>query len=235
MNILREYRRIKKKSLATRISLIFTFSVILIVSTYAWFAEIQPVNLGGIEVKVDTWYVAYYIDEEIFDETATIVIDEIYPGMTEQTEIIDIYNLGNLSTKIDFELVSVKIFGNEVLDEIKENNEILREDNTTDIFSTNKNYPFDISYTYDKEYLNETYIDDISTPNGKATFKMCVNWPYREGDTEKEMIDKDLLDTKFGKDAFSYYLSGNTSESAVEIKIKITSNRIEERVKNDES
>lgn len=37
MNILREFRRVKKKSMATRIKLLLIFSVILIINTYAWF------------------------------------------------------------------------------------------------------------------------------------------------------------------------------------------------------
>lgn len=236
MNILREYRRIKKKSLATRISLIFTFSVILIVSTYAWFGINQPVQIGGLEGKVTSWDVSYFVeDKEVLDEIATITIDELYPGMPEREDVVNIYNRGEASTKIYYELISVKVFGVEVLDMLKEDSEISTNGNTTNIFSTNQNFPFNISYTYDKDYLNEIYEDDENTPNGKATFKYNVNWPYREGETQEEIEAKDFLDTKFGKDAYTYYEAGNSSSSAVVIKVRITSNMIHPSLENGES
>lgn len=233
MNILREYRRIKKKSLATRISLIFTFSVILIVSTYAWFGINQPVEIGGLEANVTSWDVSYFLnDKAALNEIATVTIDELYPGMPERTDVVNIYNLGEASTKIYYELISVKVFGVEVLDNLKNDNEIVTNGNTTDIFSTNNNYPFDISYTYDKDYLKNAYVDDLSTPESKATFNFFVSWPYREGETQEEIKAKDFLDTKFGKDAHAYYEAGNPSSSAVEIKVRISSNMIHPSLEN---
>lgn len=41
MNILREFRRVKKKSMATRVRLLLVFSVILIINTYAWLRNRQ--------------------------------------------------------------------------------------------------------------------------------------------------------------------------------------------------
>ena len=38
MNILREFRRVKKRSMSSRIRLVLIFAVILIVNTYAWFS-----------------------------------------------------------------------------------------------------------------------------------------------------------------------------------------------------
>ncbi len=47
MNILREFRRSTKRSIATRIRLILLFSVILIVNTYAWFSSQKNITIGG--------------------------------------------------------------------------------------------------------------------------------------------------------------------------------------------
>ena len=238
MNILREYRRVKKKSMAARISLIFTFSVILIINTYAWFGINQPGTIKGLRGETTAWDVAYYINEDeklYLDEVATFTIDELYPGMPLREDIVNIYNLGTASTNIEYELISVKVFGQEVLGQLRADNKLITSGNTTTIFSGDREisediqqYPFKISYTYDKDYLKGQYVDDETTPNAHATFKFNVNWTYDipEG-TEDENIAKDALDTQFGKDAYAYYQDeANDPTKAIEIKVKITSSMI---------
>ena len=233
MNILREFRRVKTKSMAVRISLLLIFSVILIVNTYAWFSIQKDVDLGGLEGYVTSWDVSYFVNEdtnEILDQTAVFTIDELYPGMPVREDIVHIYNRGTTGTTIKYELLSVKVFGQEVLDKLKEDpNGIKTEGNTTNIFANKEEYPFNISYTYDKNTLVGQYVDDITTPNAAATFKFNVNWEYEEGDTEEEIKARDLLDTKFGKDAYSYYQNEeNNPTKAVEIYVKITSSMAKE-------
>lgn len=233
MNILREFRRVKTKSMAVRISLLLIFSVILIVNTYAWFSIQKDVDLGGLEGYVTSWDVSYFVNEdtnEILDQTAVFTIDELYPGMPVREDIVHIYNRGTTGTTIKYELLSVKVFGQEVLDKLKEDpNGIKTEGNTTNIFANKEEYPFNISYTYDKNTLVGQYVDDITTPNAAATFKFNVNWEYEEGNTEEEIKTRDLLDTKFGKDAYSYYQNEeNNPTKAVEIYVKITSSMAKE-------
>ena len=64
MNILREFRRVKKRSVQARILLISIFSVILIINTYAWFSANEPVNMNGLEADVTPWDVRYYVDDK---------------------------------------------------------------------------------------------------------------------------------------------------------------------------
>lgn len=233
MNILREFRRVKTKSMAVRISLLLIFSVILIVNTYAWFSIQKDVNLGGLEGNVTSWDVSYFVNEdtnEILDQTAVFTIDELYPGMPVREDVVHIYNRGTTGTTIKYELLSVKVFGQEILEELKNDpNGIITEGNTTNIFANKEEYPFNISYTYDRATLIGEYIDDETTPNAAATFKFNVNWAYEEGNTEEEIIARDLLDTKFGKDAYSYYQNEeNDPTKAVEIYVKITSSMAKE-------
>lgn len=224
MNILREIRRASKKSMTTKIILALMFCTIFIVNTYAWFSINKEVNLSGISGDVTSWDVAYYIEEEeILDQTATFVIDEVYPGMPEKEDVVHIYNMGEASTTIYYELLSVKVFGIEVLDELNANQEIKTNGNTTNIFSTDADFPFDISYTYGSDYLEGQYVDEITTPSAATTFKLNVSWPYKEGTTNEEITTKDILDTKFGKEAYEYYEAGNDKNSAVEVKVRITS------------
>jgi len=244
MNLLREVRRVNKRSLPVRITLLLTFCVIFIVTTYAWFSTQRNVTLGGLEGETTPWDVSYYLEDDwILDETVTFTVDEFYPGMPVRLDNVYIYNLGSTSTQINYELISVKVFGVEILNELKTKNEITTETTTdpdtertltkTNIFSTNTDYPFNVSYTYDRDYLIRAYIDNETTPASYATFNFNVDWPYQEGTTAEEIVTKDMLDTKFGKDAYTYYQNeANDTSKALEIKVKITSKMIHPDIEN---
>jgi len=204
MNILREVRRVKQKSMPVRIILLLTFCVIFIVTTYAWFSSQKDVSVG-LEGDVTPWDVAYYIkadeDDEtfVFDETVTFTVDEFYPGMPNRVDTVNIYNLGSTSTAINYELVSVKLFGEEILTrdaqgkqhlnvyKKNENGEnvvdrtvaVTTVGNTTTIFSGDTAYPFEISYTYDKRKLTGEYVEGAeNSENAHATFQYNMNWDY---------------------------------------------------------
>ena len=228
MNILREVRRVNKRSMPVRIIFLLTFCVIFVVTTYAWFSTQKDVTLGGLDADVTSWDVSYYVNQEeniFLDKTATFTIEQLYPGMPNREDVVYIHNIGTSSTKIRYELVSVKVFGQEVLNQL----DIGVVGNTTTIFSadTESGYPFKISYTYDKDYLKDAYVDDVATPNSKATFRFNVSWAYEGTGTESENLAKDVLDTKFGKDAYAYYQdAANDPSKAIEIQVRITSSMI---------
>lgn len=235
MNILREIRRINKRSMPARISLILLFSVILIMSTFAWFSAQKDVNIKGLEGAVTSWDVAYFVnndENQILDETATFTIDELYPGMPDREDVVHIYNIGQASTDITYELVSVKVFGREVLSQLQTSGEIQTNTatNTTNIFSKDTQYPFNISYTYDKDYLNGKYAEDdlVTSQTAHAIFKFNVSWAYNVANgTDEQNIAKDILDTKFGKDAYAYYQNAeNDPSKAIEVQVRITSSMI---------
>lgn len=225
MNILREFRRAKKKSMATRIRLIAIFSVILIVNTYAWWNTNKDVQINGLEGSITSWDVAYYVDDkEILDQDVTFTIDELYPGMPNREDVVHIYNVGTTSTNITYELISVKVFGQEILDQLKTDGGIQTSGTTTNLFADDTTYPFNVSYTYDKTRLDGKYVDDESTPDAAATFKFNVSWIYEGNGTTEENEAKDILDTQFGKDAYSYYQNEeNDPAKAIEITVNITS------------
>lgn len=225
MNILRELRRAKKRSMTTRIILISIFSVILIVNTYAWFSSSKNVTINGLEGQITSWDVAYYVDgKEILDQDVAFTIDELYPGMPNREDVVHIYNLGKTSTRIKYEIKSIKVYGKEVLDQIQAEGGIQTSGNTTNLFADDTKYPFNISYTYDRARLDGEYVDDESTPNAGATFKFNASWIYEGTGTADENEAKDILDTKFGKDAYSYYQNeANDKTKAIEIIVKITS------------
>ena len=203
------------------------FSVILIVNTYAWWSATKDVKISSLDGDVTSWDVSYYVNEdenEILDTMASFTIDELYPGMPEREDVSHIYNIGTTGTIIKYELVSVKVFGEEVLDELKENDSITTDGNTTHIFSDKTKYPFDISYTFDKDRLSGKYVNSDKTPNAEATFKYNLKWEFESGTTDAEKLERDTIDTVFGKNAYKYYQNTeNDSNKAIEIYVKITS------------
>lgn len=233
MNVLREFRRVKERSIMSRIRLILLFSVILIVNTYAWFSVNQEIKLNELDsAKITPWEVHYYVnDKEILDQDVDFTIDELYPGMPNREDIVRIYNGSTTSSAIKYEVTSVKVFGQEVLEKIKSDGGIQEEGNTVKIFSADENYPFNISYTYDKTRLDGEYVNDETTPNAGAKVTFNASWEYKGNGTDDENLAKDILDTKFGKNAYNYYQnSQNNSSKAIEIIVKITSSMLRENV-----
>ena len=247
MNILREVRRVNKRSMPIRIIFLLTFCVIFIVTTYAWFSTQRNVTFGGIRGEVTSWDVAYYVDsdKQVLDEEVVFEIDEMYPGMPFREDTIDIYNVGKASTGITYELTSVKVFGEEILtkdatgklflqlrktgadgQEVIEKIPITTDGQTTNVFSGDTDYPFIIYYTYDKSKLIGQY-----EPGGEyeesahGTLKFFVKWFYEGTGTDSENLAKDELDTQFGSNAYEYYKE-NDPQKAIEIKVKITSSMI---------
>lgn len=234
MNILREVRRVKKRSLPARILLISIFTVILIINTYAWFNANEPVKMNGLEANITPWDVRYYVDDkEILDETVTFTIDQLYPGMPNREDTVRIYNMSTTSTNITYELTSVKVFGQEILEQLKTDGIIQNEGNIVNIFGDNTEYPFKIGYTYDRTRLDGEFVDDTTTPNAGATFKFQATWDYQGNGTPDENLAKDILDTKFGKGAYAYYQDENNDPSkAIQITVKITSSMIHPNADN---
>lgn len=240
MNILREIRRISQKSKRKRIILILILCLALISTSYAWFASAKTTDLSGISGKVSSWDVAYVISEtEIIDEEISFDVSTIYPSMPTYEQDLHIYNLGDRKANIKLEVTSVKFFGEEILDSLKEKLEITDKNNQITIFDDLANtseYPFKTKIEYDKLYVQNRYnyishdengnFVDAKDPDGKygyetndesvATIKMKFIWDGLN----------DTLDTEFGKRAFEYYQNNTeNTEPIIRVKIRITSSR----------
>ena len=215
MNILREIRKIKNNNIVIKIALILVFSTIFIINTYAWWNLSKEIKISKVEGKINPWDVDYVIDNNnILDEIIKIPIKNINPGMENFHKIVKIKNTGNKPTKINFELLSVKLFGEEKLNELLRNDEILQKENGAEIFKNKDKYPFDFSYTFDKTELLGQYIDDRTT-DSYANLVFDMKWEY---------LGTDMLDTEIGKRTFDFYNSNN-NKNAIEITIKLISEK----------
>ena len=225
MNVLRELRKFKTKSALAKIRILILLSVMLIVSTYAWFMfNLRPPKVSGLSQKVTEWDVEYSIDDVVIEEQeVTVAVDEFYPGMDEYTKNIVIRNVSPSSSSIKIELTSVKLFGEEILPSLLSNNDVTQAGTTKNIFSTDK-YPFEAGYYYDKDKIEDTFISDSLTPNSTAKVTFFANWSYDRTTATMTKEQNDELDTNLGEKAYKYYKDNNT-ESALEITLKLITGR----------
>ena len=109
MNILRELRKFKKKSVLVKLQILLLFCIMLIAATYAWWT-IPTSEIGNVKGTINTWEIEYSIEEnEILDEEVVISVDNFQPGMMDFSKTISVRNFGTKGTKITYELKSVKL------------------------------------------------------------------------------------------------------------------------------
>lgn len=227
MNVLRELRKFKTKSAIAKLRMLVLLIVMLVGSSYAWFNNQLDVGLANIRGKVVPWDIEYSIDDETIQEREiTITVDEFYPGMEEFEKNIMIKNLTNTSSIIEYELISVRLFGEEILEELNSTNNIVDVGTTKNIFVTEE-YPFNLGYHYDKDELNGEFVDETTTENSFAQLRVFANWSYEREGANKTYEENDVLDTWYGEKAYEYYDSELSKQySPIEIVIKITSSRL---------
>lgn len=228
MNVLRELRKFKTKSALAKIRILILLAVMLIVSTYAWFYVDKDVGVSNIRGVVTEWDVEYSIDDVIITtEEIVIACDEFYPGMENFEKKIKTSNKTESGADIKYELKSVKLFGEEILDDLKDSGNVTEAGTTTNVFATEE-YPFNAGFYYDRDVIGG--IDPITgepTPNSHAELTVFANWSYTRLGAEKSLSENDALDTWYGEEAYKYYKDETLSEqySPLEIVINITSAR----------
>ena len=227
MNILRELRKFKTKSAITKIRILVLLAILLITSAYAWFFIHPVANISNIKAKVVEWDVEYSVDDStIQEQNITIPIEEFYPGVGEIEKNIMIKNATETPTDITYTLISVRLFGEEILEELQNNGNIIEAGFTKNIFATEE-YPFNASYTYNTDRLTGKFVDETSTPDSFAKLSIFASWDYEREGMTKNLVENDKLDTYFGEEAYDYYKNSELSEQykPLEITIKIHSSR----------
>lgn len=224
MNVLRELRKFKTKSALAKIRILILLAVMLIVSTYAWFSVEKDVNVGNIRGVVTEWDVEYSIDDvAITTEEIVIACDEFYPGMPRFEKTISTTNKTDTGADIKYEIVSVRIFGVEKLQDLTDtgNIEIDEDSKTIKVFTT-EDYPFDAWLSYDTNVIGG---EDSENSHAEAT--VFAEWTHYRSSATKTEAENNSLDTYYGEEAYAYYQNEELSEqySPIEITFKITSAR----------
>lgn len=178
-------RLIKKTKLRT----LFFLVILLSFNTTAWFIFATKVD-NSIGAKIVAWNVAFVTGEEELLEYVNFKIDSIYPGMTPQTQKIEVTNKGESIANLLYEIKSARILDNEyIVDDNAITSSIL-------LSSLVNDYPFKIKIGVSSEEIK---------PGENAYYYVTVSWDYETGNDEQ--------DSYWGSMAYDFNENNHDKES----------------------
>lgn len=185
--------------------LILIVILLLTANTFAWFIYNSNVNMS-LEAKVKSWAIEFSENGQEIEEKVTFEIESIYPGMPEESKIINITNSGDTDAKIQYKITSITLFGESMI--VGENCTSEEMDAYIDTL------PFEIDINLEKDVIQA--LGDTS----KAEIKF--NWSFEDEVDIYDISEKDKLDTEFGQKAYEYNnLEQKEDEYSLKIDIKL--------------
>lgn len=177
--------------------------LLLIFNTYAWFIYATRVSTG-ISAHVSSWNVEFSTGEDETTTNIVIELDRIYPGMEIVKKEVSVKNKGEISAKLDYDIIALKVMEEEYK---------IGEDMTSEELESKmkSEYPFKVNIIKDDAELLQGI--------GPGRFSVTIEWPFESGDDE--------LDTLWGSKAYEYY-SLNPGAKSVEIEITLIAEQIAE-------
>ena len=177
--------------------------LLLIFNTYAWFIYATRVSTG-ISAHVSSWNVEFSTGEDETTTNIVIELDRIYPGMETVRKEVSVKNKGEISAKLDYDIIALKVMEEEYK---------IGEDMTSEELENKmkSEYPFKVNIVKDDIELLQGV--------GPGRFSVTIEWPFESGDDE--------LDTLWGSKAYEYY-SLNPGAKSVEIEITLIAEQIAE-------
>lgn len=175
--------------------------LLLIFNTYAWFIYATRVSTG-ISAHVSSWNVEFSTGEDETTTNIVIELDRIYPGMETVRKEVSVKNKGEISAKLDYDIIALKVMEEEYK---------IGEDMTSEELENKmkSEYPFKVNIVKDDAELLQGI--------GPGRFSVTIEWPFESGDDE--------LDTLWGSKAYEYY-SLNPGAKSVEIEITLIAEQI---------
>lgn len=188
-------------------SLIF-LAVSFISVTLAWFAYSGLAKVST-EVNIKAWLIELEKNGKSVSNDIVISLSEIYPGMENITEIIDIKNMGDSDAQLSYSIISARIL-NEYDYEI---DETTTSEYVEDMLA--HEFPFHINMNLSKNY--------ILSHGEQSSFEVSVSWPLDS--------DHDALDSTWGQKAYQFNTNEEVQKSldenyqikpSIQIKISVT-------------
>lgn len=177
--------------------------VLLIFNSYAWFVYATKAS-SSIDVHISSWNVEFSIGEDESVTNILIEVDRVYPGMETFEKSISVQNKGEIKAKLEYQIISLKVMG----EEYKIGDDMTSEELENKMKTE---YPFKINVNKEENALiNGT---------GAGKFNVTVEWPFESGNDE--------ADTFWGNKAYEYY-STDSNHKSLEIEIRLTAKQIED-------
>ena len=246
MKVLRILRRRK-----IRLSFIFILLLVFIVNTYAWMSQEKDVKAGGLTANVTSWAVEFIITEEnLKTEEYTYEIEEFHPGIDPIEKRIEVYNIGEASSDLQYTIKEIYLYGEQILKVGATEDEMIPEtigtevENadgtyTTNVFGKNTATIFNAANTNytlpDEDGVEQTFSLRYPTPF-TITYTYDKKHIYgSDGVTSsKAWMTLNLAwyndeanneeDTKIGELAYQYKLN-NPDEPALKLVVEVKAER----------
>ena len=171
--------KIRHKHLKLNILSLFFIAVSLLSITLAWFAYSGFANTAT-EMDVKAWYIEFKKDNKAISNEIVLSLNDVYPGMEQVVEKVNINNLGDTDAKISYSIDSARILDEELKTEDKSTLQVEDE--------LSHNFPFHVNISLNKKFVKSN--DDTSE------FDVSVSWPL---DSENNS-----LDSKWGSSAYEF-------------------------------
>lgn len=193
--------RLKQKLAGINISSIAFFAVSIISITLAWFAYTNTVS-SNMNINLKSWDVKVKKNNTELNNTFSININDLYPGMNDFSDTYTIHNNGDLDAKITYNITYFRIFDTEIT-----------TTNGISFAQLSRDYPFDLELSHQSRFLKA---------GSSSSFTVSCTWPFNSGN--------DSLDTQYGQLAYDFYQneqqlhaqnSSYIMRSGLELKIEI--------------
>ncbi len=184
---------LKKHKIKT---LLFLF-LALVANTYAWFLYNRVVN-ANMSAHIKSWQVTI---DGAMNDTLEFEIDDLYPGMDDYEDSVELTNEGEMDATVSFSLRSIRILDQTY--EVGVNGETVQS-----LTERLDDYPFEISF--------EASNTNVAAHGGKSELRLYITWDFGEGDPEE-----DALDTEWGENSYDFHAS-NPDTPSVEIVVDVT-------------
>lgn len=203
---------LKKHKIALFFLLFFAFAS----TSFAWFIYNKTVA-ASIHAHVKSWDVVLGDGEA---DAYEFHIADLYPGMPDNTDSIDIVNNGEIDGDLEISVKSITLFGE--LQSEDTYTVTTSDDGTTFVV---EGYPFDLHFEVDGTTV---------AAGGKVALSFSLTWDYENDDPTCLVTDEngtynqcDMEDTALGEKSYAFSSNPDNedlSSLVIELTIAITQN-----------
>lgn len=152
----------RRKKIKMRSMLMAGF--VLGVNAFAWFVFISKADVK-VNANIISWDVNFSDSSEVISKVEVETTD-LYPGMPTYTKEIHVSNYSDLEGVFDYDIYSIKVLNNEIVD-----SSTTREKSLSYLSET---FPFIVSFSSSKTQLDK---------QDEMVFKINIDWPLEYTDT----------------------------------------------------
>ena len=217
----KEEKQNKKKSILLtilrrhKIGIAIVLFFIFASSTFAWFIYNKTVDMG-LHAHVKTWDVMLGNGQ---DDTYEFRISDLYPGMENAYDTVNVINNGEMSADLSITFKSITLFGVEQTQGVDYNVVVTNNGRTFNITG----YPFTLTFTLGAAQIGEGQSSNLS---------FSLTWPYErndascfvDGNNQPTTVNQcDIEDTQYGERSYEFSQTNPDDYSlAIEITMSFT-------------